>query len=290
MSFFFFLLGACVGSFLNVCIYRWPRGFSVISPRSYCPACKKAIPWYVNIPILSFILLRGKAQCCKAKLPWRDFAVEVLSAIFFVLNFQAYEGVSGVLNLIFFGCLVIASGIDLDFMVIPDALSLGGLVGAIGIGFANPLLHTPMLGLGGLASSVYGGFSALASASFGAGFLLLIAFAAEKILDQEAIGMGDIKLMAFIGAFCGWQGTLFSIFIGSMLGSVILLPLITLQKLKGKKIHGQTQWAEQCRLDPSLQALDASRLRVPFGPWLSLAALIYILFFKFKVPSSMFLY
>ncbi len=102
-----FLWGACLGSFLNVCIYRWPRGLSVVSPRSYCPNCKKSIPWFYNIPILSFIVLKGKAQCCHLRLSWQDFGVEVFSAIFLVLNFKAYLLSLGLMNTAFFCCLVV---------------------------------------------------------------------------------------------------------------------------------------------------------------------------------------
>lgn len=290
MLYVLFLLGACVGSFLNVCIYRWPKGLSVVSPGSYCPICKKSIPWFCNIPIFSFIALRGRAQCCKARLHWRDFAVEGFSAIFFVLNFKAYPVPMGLMNTAFFCCLVVASGIDLDAMFIPDSLSLGGLLGTLILALASPFWGTHRIPWDSLAGSFYTTVGALASAAFGAGALLLIAFAAEKIFRQEAIGMGDIKLMAFIGAFCGWQGALFSIFVGSMLGTVVLTPLLVFQKLKGKQLHGQKQWAEQCRLDPSLKSLDPTYLRVPFGPWLSLAAIVYVLFFKLKVSPGTFLY
>ncbi len=290
MMYVLFLLGACVGSFLNVCIYRWPKGLSVVSPGSYCPICKKSIPWFCNIPIVSFIILRGKAQCCEARLQWRDFAVEVFSAIFFVLNFKAYPVSMGLMNAAFFCCLIVASGIDLDAMFIPDSLTLGGLVGTLVLAITHACFGTHLIPLGSLAGSFYATVGTLASAAFGSGFLLLIAFAAEKIFRQEAIGMGDIKLMAFIGGFCGWQGALFSIFVGSMLGSLVLIPLMGIQKLRGKRLHGQKQWAEQCRLDPSLKNLDPTRLRVPFGPWLSLAAIVYVLFFKLKVSPGTFLY
>ncbi len=288
MIYVLFLLGACVGSFLNVCIYRWPKGLSVVSPRSYCPICKKSIPWFYNIPIVSFIILRGKAQCCEARLQWRDFGVEVFSAIFFVLNFKAYPVSTGLMNAAFFCCLIVASGIDLDAMYIPDSLTLGGLVGTLMLVVVSPLFTQGLGSLSVLEGALETGIVTLANASFGAGFLLLIACAAEKIFRQEAIGMGDIKLLAFIGGFCGWQGALFSLFVGSMLGSIVLIPLMGIQKLKGKRLHGQKQWAEQCRLDPSLTALDPTRLRVPFGPWLSLAAIAYVLFFKLKVSPGTF--
>ncbi len=285
-----FLWGACLGSFLNVCIYRWPRGLSVVRPRSYCPNCKKSIPWFYNIPILSFIVLKGKAQCCHLRLSWQDFGVEVFSAIFLVLNFKAYPLSLGLMNTAFFCCLIVASGIDLDAMFIPDSLTLGGLLGTLVLAVTHAYCGTHLICLDSLAGSFYTAVSILASAAFGAGFLLLIAFAAEKIFRQEAIGMGDIKLMAFIGAFCGWPGAVFSIFVGSMLGTIILVPIIGVQKLTGKRLHGQKQWAEQCRLDPSLKNLDSTRLRVPFGPWLSLAAIFYVLFFKLKVSPGTFLY
>lgn len=286
----FFILGACIGSFLNVCIHRLPLGQSVISPRSFCPNCKGSIPWYHNVPIISFLILRGKAACCGSSIPQRHLWVELLSAVFFVFNFKYYPLPLALINTIFLSCLIVASGIDLDYMYIPDRLTLGGLSGALVLALATPFLGKHYVPLSPLLGSFYAFVGALASASFGAGLLLLISFLAEKLLGQEAIGMGDIKLMAFIGAFCSWQGALFALFVGSMLGSAILLPIICFQKIRGVKPHGHKQWQVQCSLDPALDSLDKNRLRVPFGPWLSLAASIYVLFFKLKISPGTFLY
>lgn len=286
----FFVLGACVGSFLNVCIDRWPLGQSVISPRSFCAGCKATIPWYHNVPIISFLILRGRGACCGSSIGQRHLWVELLSAVCFVLNFKYYPLGPALSNAVFLSVLIVASGIDLNHMYIPDALTLGGLSGALVLSLASPFLSTHTIPLSPLVGSFYAFVGALASASFGAGLLLLISFLAEKLLGQEAIGMGDIKLMAFIGAFCGWQGALFALFGGSMLGSLILVPMICFQKIRGLKPHGHKQWEAQCRLDPSLESLDKNCLRVPFGPWLSLAASIYVLFFKLKIGPGTFLY
>ncbi len=199
-----FLAGACIGSFLNVVIYRLPRGESIVSPRSRCPGCGREIRAWENIPIVSFLILRGKCAGCGGAISWRYPAVELLTAAgvgaIFLLD---GPGIPLLRDLLFFCLLVPIAFIDLDHRIIPDELSLGGLAAGIFLSF---------LPGGDWKGSVAG-------ALLGGGILYATAFLYEKIRGAEGMGGGDIKLLAMIGAFLGWRGTLATIFFGALLGA-----------------------------------------------------------------------
>jgi leader peptidase (prepilin peptidase)/N-methyltransferase len=198
-----FLLGACLGSFFNVLIYRLPREESIVRPASRCPACGRPIRAWENVPIVSFLLLRGKCAGCGSGISWRYPAVEAASGVGFLLIAWA-DGLGFVLlrDLVFFSLLVPIVFIDIDHRIIPDELSLGGLAAGILLSF--------------LPGGDWKG--ALAGMVLGGGILFVTAAVYHKVTGIEGLGGGDIKLLAMIGAFLGWRGALFTIFFGSLLG------------------------------------------------------------------------
>jgi len=233
-----FVFGAVIGSFLNVCIYRIPAGQSIVSPPSSCPDCGRRIRWYENIPILSYLFLLGRCAGCKKPISIRYPLVEALNGLLFVLIFYSFgfSWATPVYSL-FVSMLVVITFIDLDHQIIPDMISLPG----IGIGFACSFL-IPWVGwLDSLLGIVLGG-----------GLLLLIAMGYEYLAKREGMGGGDIKLLAMLGAFMGWKAIFPIVFIASLVGTLIGVPVMLL----GKK---------------------DTKLALPFGPFLSFAAIIYLL-------------
>ena len=240
---FFFLLGSAIGSFLNVCIYRIPREKSIVKPPSACPGCEKPIRFYDNIPILSYILLKGKCRDCGIKISIRYPFVELLTGIFFLLLYRKFDITFELLVfMIFLSLLIAISVIDLDFQIIPDILSIGGVVFGFILAIIRPFFRylDPRFGI---LDSLYG-------IALGGGLLFAIAWLYQFFTKREGMGGGDIKLLGMIGAFCGWKGVVFSLVSGSVLGTVVGIPFMI---LKGK----DTKYA------------------IPFGPFLSLGAIIY---------------
>ncbi len=201
------LLGAMIGSFLNVCIHRLPRGESVVSPRSHCPRCGRALPWYENIPVLSWLFLGGRCRGCRERISLQYPLVETAAAALSAGSWLRFGPVWDTPVMIL--CLLILLAIlvtDLQTYTIPDVFSLGGLAAGIGLSF--------LPGGAGPLQSVLGALA-------GGGLLYLTALAGRAALGREAMGGGDIKMLAMIGAFTGWQGVLFSVFAGSLAGSLV---------------------------------------------------------------------
>jgi len=232
-----FLVGACIGSFLNVVIHRLPRGESIVSPRSRCPGCGRAIRAWENIPVASFIVLGGKCTGCGGAISWRYPAVELLTATGYTAIFLLDgPGIPLLRDLLFFSLLVPIAFIDIDHRIIPDELSLGGLAAGLLLSFL------PGLPDGEWKRSVAG-------ALLGGGILYATAFLYEKVRGAEGMGGGDIKLLAMIGAFVGWRGTLATIFFGALLGAAGGI----LAMRKGG---------------------EGLKTAIPFGPYLCVAALL----------------
>jgi leader peptidase (prepilin peptidase)/N-methyltransferase len=229
-----FLLGACIGSFLNVVIHRLPREESIVSPRSRCPVCGREIRASENIPIVSFIALGGKCAGCGGVISWRYPAVELLTAAGFAALFLLVgPGIPLLRDLLFFSLLVPIAFIDIDHRIIPDELSLGGFAAGILLSF---------LPGGDWKGSVLGGV-------LGGGILYATASVYLKVTGREGMGGGDIKLIAMIGAFLGWRGAVLTIFLGSLLG--VGGGLLAMRR-------GE----------------DGMRTAIPFGPYLCVAALL----------------
>jgi leader peptidase (prepilin peptidase)/N-methyltransferase len=241
-----FFGGACIGSFLNVCIYRIPREESIVRPRSRCPACGATIGWRDNIPLLSFFLLRGRCRTCGARISLRYPIVELLTAVLFLAVWNRY-GLDP-RTLIYMGltaALIVAAFVDLDFMIIPDRISLGGMPAGLLAGALAPSLHGAEEAGAAVAASLIG----LAA---GAGSLYLVALLGRLAFKKDAMGLGDVKLLGAIGAFIGWQGVVFTVLVSSLLGSAIGIALI---------VAGGRGWGA----------------RIPYGPYLAAAAIIWIL-------------
>ncbi|MBC2593910.1 prepilin peptidase [Ruficoccus amylovorans] len=232
-----FLFGACWGSFLNVVIYRVPAGKSVIRPGSHC-ACGQPIAWYDNIPILSWCLLRGKARCCGRYFSFRYPFVELLTGVLFVTAWLLLPPQVALAGFVFIALLIAGTFIDLDTMTLPDQITVGGCIAGVALSFLLPELH----GFGGgepwLLRAIRSAVIGMTGAAVGSGVILWIALSAEAVLRREAMGFGDVILMGCIGAFCGWQGALFAIFGGALLGTLVVIPMMILQKLFGLALPG----------------------------------------------------
>lgn len=251
------LFGACIGSFLNVVIYRIPAGLSVVKPRSHCK-CGRMIAWYDNIPVLSWFILRGRCRHCGQGFSIRYPLVEAGTALVFLGLWRTAGFPDALVWMVFAGMMIPAAFIDLDTMEIPDRFSIGGFIAGLILSVAIPSIHGVEPGGLALLDAMKGATAALMGAFIGSGLLLWVALVAEVVLRKEAMGFGDVKLMGAIGAFCGWQGAVFAFFGGSIIGCLLLLLL----------------WPTIRKADP-----DEGR-RIPFGPALVMGAFLYLLFAK----------
>lgn len=266
------LFGAIVGSFLNVVIYRMPLEKSIVTPGSHC-ACGKPIAWFDNIPVLSWFILRGKARCCGQPYSFRYPFVELLTSGLFLVCALQFPPAKALLGMVFLACLICATFIDLDHMIIPDPFTIWLAVFGVVAAFVFPDLHGVNSDFPLIAHLRSGG-TAIVGLLIGSGVLLWIAVLAEKVLRKEAMGFADITLLGAVGAFCGWQGALFSIFGGAIVGTAWVALAALWGKLSGKKapIAPRTEDAE----GKETEKLSFGA-HVPFGPMLAVAAAIYFL-------------
>jgi leader peptidase (prepilin peptidase) / N-methyltransferase len=248
-----FIVGTMVGSFLNVCIARIPNEESVVRPPSHCPKCTAAIPFYCNIPLLSYVFLRGRCRSCSERISPRYFVVELLMGTLALALFERFGlSFSFFVSFVFVAALVVISFIDLDVRIVPDVISLPGIVcglvlsvvGYFVIGRDVDLVPSPV-------SSVIG-------IIVGGGFLLATAWLYEKATGVEGMGGGDIKLLAMIGAFLGWPSIPITLFIASLVGSVVGL---TCMLLTGA----------------------GRRFALPFAPFLCSGAVLFIFFGEYVI-------
>lgn len=202
---FVFAFGTAIGSFLNVLVYRLPRRISIVAPHSFCPKCKKPIRWYENIPLISYILLRGKCARCSKPISFRYPMVEALTGLLFIYAFYRYQLTAEFFFIAFFFSAMIAiSFIDFSFQVIPDAISLPGVF--LGIIY----MITKGEFLAGLVGMLFGG-----------GLILLIRVIGGKVYKKEVMGMGDVYLTGMIGAFVGFPFIIPAIFLAALVGAVL---------------------------------------------------------------------
>lgn len=210
------VLGAAFGSFLNVCVYRLPRNLSLVHPPSACPGCGAPIAWHDNVPVLGWLWLGGRCRACRAPISAQYPVVEALIGLLWAAAAWGY-GITwhGAAAAVFGTILVGIALTDARHYVIPDEFTWGGLV--LGLGLALPQ-----------------GWGVLRDAAIGAGvglaLLLAIAWAGEKVFRKEAMGGGDIKMMAMVGAFVGWKGVLLTVFLGALIGTVVFIPLAWLTR------------------------------------------------------------
>jgi leader peptidase (prepilin peptidase) / N-methyltransferase len=300
-----FFAGAAVGSFLNVVICRMPHGLSLLSPPSACPQCGKRIFGLDNLPILSWFLLRGCCRRCKQPISFRYPAVEILNALLWAaiawthaeLPYGPYTNAGLLLaQLLFTSSLVAVVFIDFDHQIIPDEISLGGLVAALVLSGVLPELHIPHhptliqqhfpsvapwaqgLLCGFLGAAVGGGLLYVLRAIGSLAFRKQIRKAQEEDPEVDsAIGLGDVKLMAFVGAFLGWKAILAGFFLGTLIGAVAG----SVDKLR------TGSWPSAGDPDPPSSALSSLAHRwetgvsiMPYGPFLAVGSLILLLFRK----------
>ena len=222
LSGFMFFFGAIVGSFLNVCIVRLPHEQSVVTPRSHCVHCKTMIPWYDNIPFVSYLLLRGRCRSCKQPISFRYFLVELLTAGCFLFFFQIYG-----LTALYAAYMVMVSGfivaifVDFEHRIIPDEISVGGMLAGLLFSLFIPALHGYTTGAGaGLWPYIKSFGQALLGVLIGGGSIYAMGLLGDFIFKKESMGGGDVKLLAMIGAFLGWKLALLTFFIAPFFGAV----------------------------------------------------------------------
>jgi len=233
------IFGALVGSFLNVCIIRLPKEESIIWPGSHCPHCKKPIKFYDNIPLISYILLRGKCRHCNGPISVQYPLIEGITALGSLILFMKFGlSLSYVFYFSFVAALIVITVIDLYHQIIPDVISLPG----IGVGL-----------LASLVLPQFTFFDSLTGFLLGGGSLFLIATLYQWLFKREGMGGGDVKLLAMIGAFLGWKAVILTILLGSLVGSITGIIIII---LRGKDF----------------------KYAIPFGPFLSLGAVISLFY------------
>lgn len=257
------LMGLCIGSFLNVCIYRLPSGQTIADPpRSQCPDCGHPIRFYDNIPVISFLMLGGRCRSCSKPISLRYPTVESLSALFALAAYMKFGfSAEALIYYVFISALLVVTFIDIDHQIIPNVISLPGIplfflasfVERHHIGFFKILpdrvapyaihLPVPVMTLNAVLGIVAGG-----------GILYLVAWGYFLLTRKEGMGGGDIKLLAMIGALIGWEGVLFTIFVGSAVGTLAGVVLLARYRMVDTK------------------------LRIPFGPFLSTGAILYVFF------------
>ena len=233
-----FILGLIVGSFNNVCIYRIPRNESIVYPASHCPNCRTKIKPVDNIPLLSYILLKGRCRNCKSKISIQYPIVELLTGLTYLIIYLIYGlSVQTLIYIILSSALIIIAFIDLNEQIVPDVISLPGIIIGFTLSFFVPYISFINSALGVVV---------------GGGIILIIGLAGSVIFKKEAMGGGDVKLAAMIGAFLGWRYMVISLFLGFFLGALAGIFLI-LSKIKRKEDM------------------------VPFGPFIALGSIITLL-------------
>lgn len=233
------VFGMVVGSFLNVCICRMPKNESIVSPPSHCPLCSYQIRWYDNIPLVSYLLLQGKCRGCGAHISIQYPLVELLNGLLTLFLFLRFgPTLSFAVLFLFCSALVVITFIDIEHQIIPDEISLSGIVA----GFVLSFFLEGHNWLNSLIGILLGG-----------GSLLSVAYVYHRLTGKDGMGGGDIKLLAMMGAFLGWKAVPFIVFSSSLVGSVIGVSIMLFQK-------------------------KDSKLAIPFGPYLAFGAVLYIFY------------
>jgi leader peptidase (prepilin peptidase)/N-methyltransferase len=256
----FFLLGLLIGSFLNVAIVRLPRGRSIVSPPSHCPRCRASIKFYDNIPLVSFLILRGKCRNCGEPISWRYPLVELMNGLFYALIVNEFwVGGEAFLMMAFCSSLIVITFIDVDFQIIPDAITLPGILIGVSIApfFMSQLTDPLPFYLERLLPHMWPYLKSFLNAVIGmlCGSLplLTIGWVWEKLRNVEAMGGGDVKLMGMVGSFLGWKGALLTIMLGALVGSLVGLTFIVVKRHRVDRV-------------------------IPFGPFLALGALVTVFY------------
>ena len=255
-----FIFGAVVGSFLNVCIARIPKGQSIVHPPSHCPNCQASIPFYCNVPLLSYVWLWGRCRSCKEPISSRYPMVELLTALVALALMHRFgPSYAFFVTFLFAAALIVISFIDLDVRIVPDVISLPGIVLGLVLAVIGYFIFD------GATSFIPSPLSSLIGILAGGGFLLATAWVYEKITGVEGMGGGDIKLLAMIGAFLGWPSVPVTLFFASLVGSVVGLACMFMTGA-------------------------GRRLALPFAPFLCSGAVLFIFYgeelIRFYLPPG----
>jgi len=241
---FVLVFGAIIGSFLNVCIHRLPKKESIVFPMSHCAKCNRSIFWYDNIPLISYMVLRGRCRFCGSSISFRYFIVEFLTALLLLLLYAVF-GISAKFFAysILMCALIISTFVDFEIQEIPDEISIGGTVLGLLLAFLVPSLFDTVSKFASLRDSFIGAIA-------GGGAIYALGVFGSMAFKKEAMGGGDVKLMAMVGAFLGWKLALFTFFVAPFFGAVVGI----------------------------IQRIKDGRELIPYGPYLSFAAMIAIFF------------
>ena len=252
-----FLIGASVGSFVNVVAWRMPRDLSIVTPRSFCESCERALPFWANIPILAYLGLRGRCLMCRAPIPFRHFLAEVGLAVTALYLCFAFPLPSAIARFALCAALWIVAIIDYDWRLIPNLITWPGMP----IGFIAA----------SLMMSEVGWKSSLLGILMGGGVLYMTGYFYQLVRGREGVGMGDVWLLGMVGGFLGWQGVFFTLFVGSIFGAIGGIAYA---------VGGSDSAAPlgDPATEPEQADVSILRTEVPFGPFLALAAGIFALF------------
>jgi leader peptidase (prepilin peptidase)/N-methyltransferase len=252
-----FLFGTSIGSFVNVVAYRLPREISIVTPRSFCTECNRPIPWWANIPILAYLGLRGRCLMCGASIPFRHFMAELSLAVTAAYLYLSFPLPDAFARFVFCAALFIVALIDYDWRLIPNIITFPGIpIGLLAATFMIPEV--------GFKRSLIG-------IAIGWGFLFITGEVYFWLRNREGVGMGDVWLLGMVGAFMGWPGAAFTLFIGSILGSVGGLVSALSGAAPAPPVAENAAGAGETET-------SVLRTEVPFGPFLALAAGVFALF------------
>lgn len=255
-----FIVGACVGSFLNVCIVRWPQERSVLRPRSRCPSCGHQLAWFENVPVVSWIALRARCRCCDERISAMYPAIELIVGFGWMLAVQYFGPSFTALRVAVFGTVLLGVAMtDAKHYLIPDGFTLFGLLFA---------LATAVIAFFRGETQIFASpYDALVGACTGAGMIAIVGWLGEVVTKREAMGLGDVTLMAFVGAAVGPTRALVTIFLGATLGAIsfagVVLPVVLVRR---GHVREQTELA--------LGSTPFEAPLVPFGVFLAPAAML----------------
>lgn len=278
------LVGACIGSFLNVCITRWPEGLSVIKPRSRCPRCERGIAWYDNVPVVSWLVLRGRCRGCGLPISALYPSVELLTALIWLTSVWAFGATFLALRFAIFATLLLGIAVtDLRTYTIPDGYTVTGFLFVLATSFATVVT--------GEETMFVGPWESLIGACVGAGAIAIVGWLGEAALKREAMGFGDVTLMAFIGAAIGPELALVTVFVGAAIGAVafllVVLPVTALRRapVAAASVGVPAPESTATIADSDVGAAAAADVHaasslphVPFGVFLAPAAIVTLLF------------
>lgn len=280
----FAVLGAMVGSFLNVCIYRIPKGLSVVTPGSRC-ACGTPIPAWRNIPILAWLIWGRKTPCCGRAYSPRYAIVEALVGGLFVACWMLLPWPLAPVGMILCAWLVVLAFIDLDTMYLPDSLNIGLAVAGVALSTFIPAMHghEKLPVLAGCALSLGDSLLGLA---LGSALVYWFRLLAGWIMKREAMGEGDVILVGAIGAFLGWQGALFSFFGGAVYGTLFVIPRLILRRKPDVDTRMKSASCASFEGDEADEMIaTGADMGIPFGPWIAMGGLTYLLVAKGPVDA-----